>query len=675
MDAYVMSKGRHRVLTTQRPFIPATVTGTAGDITNQEDIDKATEKQEDWDKDDERVMGYIRLRVSPDIAQLIKGKNSAKQMWDSLKEGHSRQTLANAYIEFKSILNTRIPEDQSPGPALAKIQAHIERLSNFHVDLDNYIYLMLLVNKTPGYAQTQASILVMSQEIVDTTDTSISADKHPKPLDYAKTLEALWEQRRLRSSNGCRTENANRITAVKNKGKDPQFNQQQQQRQQGQQQQQQASGSSGNSQNGKKKRRGKRAGKNQEDHHDHSNIAAPTFVSPPPAPLTPPKRPLESRIEGDRPLALKSKGQFPRFQQAMDLLLEMGVPRNFERIRALEEVVNAAHRGKGKHCDEFEQGSLSHPSKRARMTSPLEAHIDWAEEVEAQIAAEVSDKEREPAVSLGNSDVEDDLLDSIGYYEEGGSNEYISSYSSSLTCTDESPTARTSTWPNGPFSTFFSILDYNMTICVHGVDMCDCKKCKGKGNRIPPSLRDQVFLDSGASQHFINDLSLLYNINKHEAFTVMTANGVTQADEHGYCDLAFELPADNLLHTYTLKDMHYLPSSHHLLILSLRQLLNDGLRIEGIANDLVIFHGDQPMFHFMAGEEQNSLYYLYGLRRLGSRRFEAYLSISMDLAHKRFAHPSEQVLRKFPSAMLGYPPVNGKLSSGPCSGCTQGKMH
>jgi hypothetical protein len=227
MDAYVMSEGRCRVLTAQRPSIPVAITGTDGDITNQDDIDKATEKQEDWDKDDERVMGYIRLRVSPDVAQLIKGKNSAKQMWDSLKEGHSRQTLANAYIEFKGILDMRIPEDQSPGPALAKIQAHVKRLINFHIELDKYIYLMLLVNKTPGYAQTQASILVMAQEMVNTINTSVPADKHPKPLDYAKTLEASWEQRRLRSGNGRRTENANRITAVKNKGKDPQFNQQQ----------------------------------------------------------------------------------------------------------------------------------------------------------------------------------------------------------------------------------------------------------------------------------------------------------------------------------------------------------------------------------------------------------------------------------------------------------------
>jgi hypothetical protein len=135
-------------------------------------------------------------------------------------------------------------------------------------------------------------------------------------------------------------------------------------------------------------------------------------------------------------------------QRAMDLLQEMGVPWNFEHICAIEEVIDAAHYGK-QHRNKFEQSSSLRPFKHARVMPPLEAHIDWAEEVEAQLAAEVSDEEREPAVSLGNSDVEDDLLDSIGYYGEGGSNQYVSSSSSSLTCTDESPIARTLTWPEG----------------------------------------------------------------------------------------------------------------------------------------------------------------------------------------------------------------------------------
>jgi hypothetical protein len=260
-------------------------------------------------------------------------------------------------------------------------------------------------------------------------------------------------------------------------------------------------------------------------------------------------------------------------QRAMDLLQEMGVLWNFEHIHAIKEVVDAAHHGKQRH-DKFEQGSSFRPSKHARMTLSLKAHIDWAEEVKAQLAAEASNEEGEPTVSLGNRDIEDNLLNSIGYYGEGGSNEYVPLLSSSLICTDESPTARTSTWPNGPSSTSFGISDYNMTICVHGLNMCDCKKCKGegKGNRIPPNLCDQIFLDSGALQHFINDLLLLYNVGKDETFTVMTANGVTHADMHSSCDLTFELPTNKTLHTYMLKNVHYLPSLHHLSLLGVSMM-------------------------------------------------------------------------------------------------------
>jgi hypothetical protein len=66
----------------------------------------------------------------------------------------------------------------------------------------------------------------------------------------------------------------------------------------------------------------------------------------------------------------------------MDLLSKMGIPCNFEHICAIEEVVDATHHGKQRR-DEFEQGSSSHPSKHTCMMPPLEAHIDWVEEVEA----------------------------------------------------------------------------------------------------------------------------------------------------------------------------------------------------------------------------------------------------------------------------------------------------
>jgi hypothetical protein len=48
MDVCVMSEGCHHILTITCPFIFVAITGTNGYITNQGDIDKAIEKQEDW---------------------------------------------------------------------------------------------------------------------------------------------------------------------------------------------------------------------------------------------------------------------------------------------------------------------------------------------------------------------------------------------------------------------------------------------------------------------------------------------------------------------------------------------------------------------------------------------------------------------------------------------------
>jgi hypothetical protein len=89
MNVYVMSKSHHHILTTTHLSVSLVIFDTDGNVDNQSNVNKTTEKQEDWDKDNKHVMGYICLRVSPDVTQLVKGKDSAKQIWDSFKKSHS----------------------------------------------------------------------------------------------------------------------------------------------------------------------------------------------------------------------------------------------------------------------------------------------------------------------------------------------------------------------------------------------------------------------------------------------------------------------------------------------------------------------------------------------------------------------------------------------------------
>jgi hypothetical protein len=77
---------------------------------------------------------------------------------------------------------------------------------------------------------------------------------------------------------------------------------------------------------------------------------------------------------------------------------------------------------------------------------------------------------------------------------------------------------------------------------VHGSNVSECKKCKGKGKCL--RYYDQIFLDSDVSQHFINDLSMLYNIGKYETTTVITANDMKLNDMHGDCNILYRLLDD-----------------------------------------------------------------------------------------------------------------------------------
>lgn len=96
-------------------------------------------------------MGNICLHLSLMIAQLIKGKTIAKDIWGKLKAVHSQMTLDNAYIKFKGIINTYISNNQALNAVTLKVAAYVEHLEGFYILVNNYIHLMLLLLKTLIY--------------------------------------------------------------------------------------------------------------------------------------------------------------------------------------------------------------------------------------------------------------------------------------------------------------------------------------------------------------------------------------------------------------------------------------------------------------------------------------------------------------------------------------------
>ncbi|EPQ49984.1 hypothetical protein GLOTRDRAFT_51241, partial [Gloeophyllum trabeum ATCC 11539] len=188
-------------------IMPDPVVTTYKDGSTSED----TSARDAWRLNDTKTIGTIRLRCSPAVATLIQDKTTAIETWKELSFTYGISSLASIYNELRGALTTRIPADQHPAPAFAKITKHFNALASENQTIPNCLQGLICLNALP-----------------------------PR-------YDSLG---------------AHKISAVKRKPGDPSFSSQQQQRPQG---------SSSNARDGKKRPyRGKRAGKKRQgQNHDH----------------------------------------------------------------------------------------------------------------------------------------------------------------------------------------------------------------------------------------------------------------------------------------------------------------------------------------------------------------------------------------------------------------------
>lgn len=78
----------------------------------------------EWDKDDEKAMGMIRLCVSDAIGQMLDTKTSASEMWNALDSQYGRKGLGGAINEFSDALRIKIPGNQEPSSYIDTITMH-----------------------------------------------------------------------------------------------------------------------------------------------------------------------------------------------------------------------------------------------------------------------------------------------------------------------------------------------------------------------------------------------------------------------------------------------------------------------------------------------------------------------------------------------------------------------
>ncbi|KAF5344729.1 hypothetical protein D9758_015270 [Tetrapyrgos nigripes] len=172
----------------------------------------------DWEKDNDKAMGVIKLCVTQAIGAKIEDITTARVMWDTLKNLYGTPGAAEVYQNFKRAMNVEIPRNAHPGAAIDLIKMYLTRITNAgtNTEIPMYLQYMIVINKLPPdiYAYIIARI---TQDDID--------DFENETLDSLRThVVNTWE---ARDGKKAQTANATKITAIKRKGKPPVFEEQQ----------------------------------------------------------------------------------------------------------------------------------------------------------------------------------------------------------------------------------------------------------------------------------------------------------------------------------------------------------------------------------------------------------------------------------------------------------------
>ena len=186
-----------------------------------------TEELASWNKDAEKVLGNICLRLHHTIGYQFNDVLSPSKLWEILKAKYSPFSLTHTFIEFKAIMDTVIPNGVDQSPALDKIMSHYTCLTNMDCEIPKKILSMMLLAKAPSSMET--IVEMFSQMLGDADSDKVNSELIPEKVVHM--IKTSWETHGRAGMSQNNQQQANKLSAVKPAGNQPpQFQYQQQQR-------------------------------------------------------------------------------------------------------------------------------------------------------------------------------------------------------------------------------------------------------------------------------------------------------------------------------------------------------------------------------------------------------------------------------------------------------------
>jgi hypothetical protein len=157
MQNFLMSQGQWKCVQTEIPV------GKARKVlvsTTSSSDDKETIATETIEMDEKAIEAWyeavdnIRLRIHHTISYQYNSINTAYTLWNTLKEKYGQPRIMRSFLKFKGAMNTVIPGNTDPSPALDKISSHFARLRDLNLKVPEIVQVMMILSRAPPEMET-----------------------------------------------------------------------------------------------------------------------------------------------------------------------------------------------------------------------------------------------------------------------------------------------------------------------------------------------------------------------------------------------------------------------------------------------------------------------------------------------------------------------------------------
>jgi len=221
---------------------------------------------------------------------------------------------------------------------------------------------------------------------------------------------------------------------------------------------------------------------------------------------------------------------------------------------------------------------------------------------------------------------------------------------------------------------------YNMSCCcLRNAYTCSCSDscvaCKGK--MVDDSELSGAFwlLDSGASRHFTGDIGdfASYNALKRVHYA-KTANGVALIGGIGTVLLWCLDHNSGDEKVITLTQVFHMPGATAHLI-SMGEMLQRNYRVTGDKRGIsLIGKADCLWFGPDPEDDCNIIFGIRSIPIIRSNYIASMSKVDYDIMHRRFGHPSKEVLQCVQKHMQHFPEIHFPTEDYVCPGCALGKV-